>query len=295
MKLNNVTIIIKTFERKNILVKLLNSIKNNYPQLPIIIVDDSKKTYKNYILKKFPNLDINYIVEEYDIGLSKGRNILINSVKTEYFLLCDDDFEFDQRTNIEYAKKTLEKYNLDILGGCVYNRISLDSMYSFLWVLKDIRRLKKVLRHEEFISIYNGKYSIEKNNKIRLLIDKNSSHYQEKDAYNTEICSNFFLAKTESIKKIGGWTPELLKVGEHEFFFLKAKKKKLKIMYSSFFGVRHYPKKTFNYMKFRMKAEKYFKEACRLENISYFEVYDQYSKKIIYKYDVESDKYERTN
>lgn len=294
MKANDITIIIKTFERKKSLVKLLKSIRDNYPEMPIIIVDDSKKTYKDYILNRFEDLNINYIVEEYDIGLSKGRNILINRVKTKYFLLCDDDFEFDKRTNIEYAKKTLEKHNLDILGGCVYNRISLDSIYSLLWVLKDISRLRKVIKQEEFISIYNGKYIVKGNN-IKLTIDKNPLNYQEKAVYDTEICSNFFLAKTENIKKMGGWTPELLKVGEHEFFFLKAKKHRIKIMYSNSFGVRHYPKKSFNYMKFRMKAEKYFKEACRLEKIKSFEVYDQYSKKIIYKYDVESDNYEREN
>lgn len=281
--MKDITIVIKTFERKNVLEKLLKSIEKYYPTLPIIIVDDSKKNYKNFICEKFSKLNINYLVEEYDIGLSKGRNILINNVKTKYFLLCDDDFEFDERTNLFLAKKLLINNDLDILGGTVYNRIALDSIYSILWILKDLRRLKKVINKEEFISIYNGIYKI-KNKSIELNINRNFEEYFHNDVYKTDICSNFFIAKTSVIKKIGGWTPEILKVGEHEFFFLKAKKNNLKIMYSPKFGIRHYPKKTFSYMKFRIKAENYFKTACKMENFDNFVVWDTNKKQSIYEY-----------
>lgn len=281
--MNDVTFVIKTFERKNRLIKLLKSIEKYYANIPIIIVDDSKKNYKNYICNRFKNLKIKYIVEKYDVGLSKGRNILIKNVNTDYFLLCDDDFEFDERTNLETAKNYLVNYDLDIVGGNVYNRISFDSLYSMLWILKKPQRIKKVIKNEEFISIYNGTFNID-NNKIELKVDRNEKKYSDKDVYKTDICSNFFLAKTKSILKIGGWTPEILKVGEHEFFFLKAKQNNLKVMYSPKFGVRHYPKKTFKYMKFRIRAEAYFKEACKLCNYELFRVFDSNENKVIYEY-----------
>lgn len=280
---NDITIVIKTFERKKKLVNLLKSIEKYYANIPIIIVDDSKKNYKNYICNKFKNLKINYIVEEYDIGLSKGRNILIKNVKTKYFLLCDDDFEFDERTNLEIAKKYLIEYDLNMVGGTVYNRISFDSLYSILWILKNPRRIKKVIKKEEFVSIYNGSFDIDDNN-ILLKINRDEKKYSDNEVYKTDICSNFFLANTKSILKINGWTPEILKVGEHEFFFLKAKKNNLKIMYSPKFGVRHYPKKTFRYMKFRLRAETYFKEACALSNYNSFKVFDIDGNKTIYEY-----------
>ena len=37
-------------------------------------------------------------------------------------------------------------------------------------------------------------------------------------------------------------------------------------------------------MKFRMKAESYFKEACKLENLDKFEVFDTNKDKTIYSY-----------
>ncbi len=281
--MNNITIIIKTFERKNMLLKLLKSIEDYYPELPIVIVDDSKTNYKMAILNRFKKLNINYIVTEYDIGLSKGRNILIDNVKTEYFLLCDDDFIFDERTNIKLALNIYKNNNLDILGGLVYNRFALDSLYSILWTLKDPRRIKKVLNREEFGSVYNGTYYIN-DKKITLNADRNYKNYEKEEVYLTDICSNFFVGNTKKIKEIGGWTPEMLKVGEHEFFFYKAKLNGLKIGYSAKFGVRHYPKKTFNYLKHRYKAEEYFREACKDANLDAFKIYDINRKNYIYSY-----------
>lgn len=54
--------------------------------IPIIILDDSRENYKDAILEKFSKLNINYIVTEFDIGLSKGRNILLEHVKTDYIM-----------------------------------------------------------------------------------------------------------------------------------------------------------------------------------------------------------------
>lgn len=278
-----ITIVIKTFKRKKALTKLLKSIEKYYPQLPIIILDDSKRNYRNYIKKKFSNLNINYIVEEFNIGLSKGRNILLKNVLTKYFLLCDDDFEFDERTNLEVALKMYKDKKVDILGGLVYNRFSLDSLYSILWSLKNIKRFIGVLKKEEFCSIYNGKYTIKDNN-VELLINKNLNDYNQNKVYMTDICSNFFIGDTEKILSIGGWTPELLKVGEHEIFFFKAKKHKLKVGYTSCFGVIHYPKKTFNYMRYRFKAEGYFRTACKEENLKSFIVKDNNTNNVIYSY-----------
>lgn len=266
---NDITIIIKTFNRKQALIRLLKSIERYYNELSIIIVDDSKRNYKKKILSRFKNLKIKYLVEDYDIGLSKGRNILIKNVKTNYFLLCDDDFEFDERTNIGESLKIMKQNGYDILGGNVYNRIYIDSIYSFLWTIKSKARLKSVLQKQEIVSIYNGNYKIKDKN-IFLDIDNDINNYKSDCIYKTDICSNFFIGKTKKIIDIGGWTPELLKVGEHEFFFLKAKLNNLNVAYTPNFGIVHYPKKTLNYYKFRGRANELFKQACIEQNINSF-------------------------
>lgn len=282
IEIKDVTILIKTFERYDALKKLLISIEKYYKNIPIIIVDDSKKNYKDKIMHQFKNMNIKYIVTKYDIGLSKGRNILLKRVKTNYFLLCDDDFEFDDRTQIHTALDLLKSNNLDILGGTVYNRISLTTVYSFLWCLKKPSRLIDAIKKKEFISIYNGKFDI-KRTKIELNIVKNVHEYEENKVYDVDICSNFFVAKTDSIKKIGGWKNEILKVGEHELFFLNAKRKNIKVGYTPVFGVVHYPEKKIGYLKFRMRANLLFKKACYDEKIPSFVIKDE-KNNIIYSY-----------
>lgn len=292
--MKNITIVIKTFNRMDALTRLLKSAENRFKDIPIIIVDDSKKDYKKQILKKFPDLKIKYIVESFDIGLSKGRNILIDNVETDYFLLCDDDFEFDERTKIFEYLDIAQKNNIDILGGVVYNRFFIDSIYSFLWTFKSFKRIKSVLKKDEIISIYNGNYYIDEDNlNINVVINNNFNNFNSKDLYDTDICSNFFIANTKKIKNIGGWTPELLKVGEHEFFFWKAKLNNIKIAFSPNFGVVHYPKKTLNYIKFRGRASSLFQKACEINNLNSFVVDVNGKKKYSYYKGMESEKIEK--
>lgn len=124
--------------------------------IPIIILDDSRENYKDAILEKFSKLNINYIVTEFDIGLSKGRNILLEHVKTDYIILCDDDFEFDSRTNISKGLLLLKEYNLDILGGSVYERVELNSIFSVLHLLKHPKYFIDLLNGKETNKVYNG-------------------------------------------------------------------------------------------------------------------------------------------
>lgn len=280
--MDEVTIIIKTFNRKKRLLKLVDSIFNYYPNINVIIVDDSRKSSMDSIIKKYNN--IKYINTEYDIGLSKGRNILVENVKTKYFLLCDDDFVFDNRTNLMLAKKILLKSKADILGGMVYNRISFNCLFSILWSLKKPSRIIDIIRKKEFISIYNGQLSDNKNRAI-LKIDKDINNYADKEYSHTDICSNFFIAKTKKIKKMGGWIPETLKVGEHEIFFLRAKREGVNVAFTTRFGVVHYPQKKLGYLRYRERAGKLFKDACSQLGLSSYIVKDKKDGTIYYKYE----------
>lgn len=81
------TFIIHTFKRPDCLSRLLESIKEYYPNTPVIVYDDS----------------------EFDRGLSWGRNHLVSQVKTKYFLLLDDDFVFTNETKIERLVEKAEQ------------------------------------------------------------------------------------------------------------------------------------------------------------------------------------------
>jgi len=109
--MEDVTFIIKTLDRPKHLNLLIESIKKYYPDVKIIVADDSRE----------PEIreDVEYHVLPFDTGVSAGRNYLVDKVKTKYFLLLDDDYVFTEDTKIEVLREKIEKFDLDILAGAV--------------------------------------------------------------------------------------------------------------------------------------------------------------------------------
>lgn len=110
--LSNLTALIKTFERPTILKRLVVSLRNFYPDLKIIIVDDSKNPLK---------IDqTEYLILPYDSGVSAGRSAGLKKVKTPFTLLLDDDFIFYYNSGLRQAMQAMHQHTeIDIMGGKV--------------------------------------------------------------------------------------------------------------------------------------------------------------------------------
>ncbi|KAH0626761.1 hypothetical protein JD844_001940 [Phrynosoma platyrhinos] len=98
---NLVTITTKTFFRYHKLRVLIKSIRKYYPDITIIVADDSEHPEKI----EEPN------VEHFIMPFAK--------VTTKYYLWVDDDFLFTENTKIEEFVAVLENSNLDVVGGSV--------------------------------------------------------------------------------------------------------------------------------------------------------------------------------
>lgn len=265
----DLTILIKTLEREAHLVQLLTSIKKYGFTGQIIIADDSQNSYELSIKGKFLDLNILYITLPFNQGLSIGRNIMLEKVKTTYFLLCDDDFVFDRRARIPLMKKLLNSYNLDILGG-VFLQHNLKTRIG-----KYLLRLNKYLSRYNWVLPsfqvyeYQAGFHIE-NEKISLFPVEYNDPVTACD-----LTHNFFLARTEKVKSFGGWNSNL-KVGEHENFFIRAKLAGLKIGTTRKCGVIHdqWIPNSEEYKRLRNTAKEYQMIALeefglkRLENYS---------------------------
>ena len=180
-----VTAVIKTFERPQELKRLIISIRQFYPNMHIIVVDDSRKP-----------INIDGVVSAempYDSGVSAGRNMAVSLVDTKYLLLLDDDFVFCRKTDLEPAVKKMDNNpDVDIMGGEVLTL----PLYT-----KDR---------------YEGD-SLHPTNREATMPDGSSIDgmaVQDKVA-------NFYIAKTESIE--GVWWDERIKRLDHADFFTRAK------------------------------------------------------------------------
>lgn len=232
-KFENITFIIKSYERKSCVEDLVNSISLYIVDPIIIIVDDSHEPLE-FNLK----VDVSVFYVGHNLGLSYGRNFAVSKVKTEYFILLDDDFLFTNKTDISFLLETLLKYGADIVGG----------------VCIDFGFKKR---------IYNGTYIIE--DKLLTLDVSNTREKIKK----VDFCLNFFIARTNAVKSFL-WDDEIKIHREHDDFFLRAKNLGINVYHNDYVEIEHHPNTNPIYYKDRASnldyIEKYFNEKFDLED-----------------------------
>ncbi|WP_417913585.1 glycosyltransferase family 2 protein [Candidatus Electronema sp. JM] len=200
--LNELTIVIKTFERYKALVRLLRSIRKYYPSIKIIVVDDSLHPEEVKSVEK--------ITMPYNSGISAGRNAALGCVATKYTLFLDDDFVFFRKTKIEDSLYLIDSDSrIDILGGKV-----IDLPFFTIHAYSKI-----------------GLYPTDSQPVAPI-----GSKISGLPVYDK--VPNFFICRTDRIKKVG-WDNKLKKL-EHADFFTRARGVLLTV-YDEKFACLHAP------------------------------------------------------
>jgi len=109
-ELQKLTALIKTFERPAKLKRLVRSIRRRYPELKIIVVDDSREPQQTN--------GVETVILPYDSGVSAGRNAGLAQIQTDFMLCLDDDFVFNRQTDLMQALNDIQAQpEIDILAG----------------------------------------------------------------------------------------------------------------------------------------------------------------------------------
>lgn len=116
--LDQVTFLIKTFERPEHMRRLMRSIQKYYRGAKVIIVDDGSDRLEEMWMD---GLDITVLDCDYDIGLSKGRNMLVAACKTPYCIMLDDDYEMMNSNVWRESFSRLAEEGLDLLAVTLWN------------------------------------------------------------------------------------------------------------------------------------------------------------------------------
>jgi len=201
-ELDQLTALIKTFERPKKLKGLIRSIRRRYPQLKIIVVDDSREPGK---LR-----GVETIVLPYDSGVSAGRNAGLKKIQSPYMLCLDDDFVFNRQTDLLQTLKDIKSNpDIDILAGEV--------IYLPLRIVHDYARTPV---------FPTGAFPL---------------HPPESRIGGFPVqlkVPNFYLARTDKIRLVG-WDDKLKRL-DHADFFTRAVGV-LTAVQNSKFKVLHYP------------------------------------------------------
>lgn len=120
-----VSLIVVTLNRRNELIRLLDSLtKSHYKNFEVIIVDQNGKGFLQDIILQFhPLLKIKHILSETK-GAAFNRNVGLGYVEGEILNFPDDDCFFDNAT-IENAVNLIQDF--DVIGGRVICPFEKDS------------------------------------------------------------------------------------------------------------------------------------------------------------------------
>lgn len=218
-------IIIKTFNRYPSLERLLWSIQKYYPENHVIVVDDSCQ-FDEEFYNKF-NLNLTILNPGIDLGLSYGRNLAMKQAKTQYVLLLDDDFIFDERTDISKLEKVAKETKADVVGGRLDTNGTIDG--------------------------YNQKLSIRSG---RLKYTQMPEEYQEIDGvryHKCDIVFNFGLFKRKF-----KWDENIKIKGEHVDYFLQLKEKKAKVYHCPDVIINHKQDRPPQYKHYRNRNDGFY-------------------------------------
>ena len=122
----NVTFVIVCFRSRSIIEECLSKISCNSK---VIIIENSKDFFiKNYLEKKFPNVEV--FISQENNGYGHGNNIGISKVKTKYvFILNPDTFlQKDTLSRLENAIDDLKNDFSIISPAIIDNNLNINNL-----------------------------------------------------------------------------------------------------------------------------------------------------------------------
>jgi (N-acetylneuraminyl)-galactosylglucosylceramide N-acetylgalactosaminyltransferase len=226
----DVTVVVKTFQRPLALRRLVASIRRFYPNIAVLVVDDSAEPFEPVPdgVTRYWHLPFN------SLGVSAGRNFGLGQVETEHVLFCDDDMVFGRRTDLAKMLRTLLTTRFDV--------VSCRWMDHEPW--RSIRRGYR--RYEGTLEISDG-----------VLVHRLGATRGTVDGLPVfDVVHQFFVASKEVLGR-EPWDARLKIGGEHDEFFLAIKERGLLCTRLHDVVVDHYPELPPAYQPFRENTSPY--------------------------------------
>lgn len=192
--LSRLTAIVRTCERPRSVERLIRSIGWLYPSLRLLVADDSRKPR--------PIAGADLVRLPADVGVAACRNALLARLRTPYFLLLEDDMELCRSSGVDRLLALVVEKRLDLAAGdCVSCRRKFGLFTS--------RRPDPAHATFEFAA-----------DALKL----RPGHRDGGEGYLAcDLTHNFFVGRTDKVRGMGGWDPQLA-VDERVEFFVRARR-----------------------------------------------------------------------
>lgn len=211
--MNSVTALIKTFLRDEYVFRCVESLRQFYPAVQILVADDGHHTDEKE--EKLSRLGVQYIKLPFGSApICKARNLLVDAAQTPYVLIGDDDFYYTPVSRLHELVSMMEI--ADIAGGAIVEN-------------------SLIKHYEGHFDRQNGVVlkPLQVKDYLRLAPLPRGVEYAPVD-----YCWNFFVARRDALLK-ARWDERLRASYEHEDFFLSAQDAGLKTVYCPNSSVLH--------------------------------------------------------
>ncbi|XP_070580402.1 beta-1,4 N-acetylgalactosaminyltransferase 2-like [Ptychodera flava] len=195
---HKVTVATKTFGRYSAVNRLVRSIEKRYPNVTIVIADDSKNP------EQIQGRHVKQYMMPFAEGLNAGKNLALSQIRTKYFLWVDDDFVFTDSTKLELMLAKLESpgAELDLVAGMLQDKGG---------------GIRPCGKENCWRTMYHrqGKdgHCVHKGKLWQYKTVEEFPNCQVLD-----LVTDFWMAKTQAVRKTGGFDIELERIGHREFF-----------------------------------------------------------------------------
>jgi hypothetical protein len=190
---SRLTAIVHTCDRRGSVDRLIKSVGWACPQLRVLVADDSSKPQ--------PVAGADLVKTPVGAGVSACRNTLLSRVRTPYFLLLEDGMELNRRSNVERLLELVSSNQLDIAAGDV---------------VRCQRRLGLFTSRQPDPAHVTFEFE---SDTLRLVPGAASRGAPAPGALSCDVTHNFFVARTDKVRAIGGWDAQLQVDERIEFFF----------------------------------------------------------------------------
>lgn len=197
--LTRLTAIVHTNGRQQSVTRLINSVAWLYPQVKVLVADDSRQPQ--------PMAGAEPVKMPVDSGVSACRNALLARLRTPYFLLLEDNVELNRGSQIEKLLEAVAGGQCDIAAG--------DMMRC--------RRRFGLFTKREADPAHGTVEVTPEAVKVTAGSRPGVGGVQACD-----VAHNFFVARTDKVRAMGGWDPQLL-VDERLEFFVRARRFGVKV------------------------------------------------------------------
>lgn len=203
--MQDLTVLVKTFERPCALGTLLASLGRRWPGLPVLVGDDSADPGPAAAVCRAHGAG--FLPLPYDVGLAAGRNRLVEAAATPLVALFDDDFVCLPATDLGRLAAHVRQGRADLAGGMVLQEGEPFHFGGAMQVKDGALRLRAVVTDGEPVYV--------------------------------DLMPNFFVARRQALLDVPWWEP--LKLSEHHAFFLDAQASGLRSLYDPAVRIDHRP------------------------------------------------------